>query len=303
MWETGLICTSQREAEMLEMKALLDDSTWMLGRNKVVASSETIIYPWFHQDKGELIDIIDVFSKELSNTRDLTIYTPPGYAENEMLVPETVLIMHDGQNLFYPQRSFAGVAWMIQDTLNPLISQGNIETILVIGVANTGQRCDEYTNIYDSSEGCGGNADAYLDFLESTVLPLVSKNFRLPKMLPENLSMIGSSLGGLLSCYAGASRSSIYGRVGCMSASLWWDSEQFRNNVIRSTASFDSIFYMDSGTQEDTILQSTLSTVSDMRKIRNFTLQKDLFVYLDKGGEHNEKYWGARFWSPLLSLY
>ena len=34
-----------------------------------------------------------------------------------------------------------------------------------------------------------------------------------------------------------------------------------------------------------------------------FTLNENLFYYVDKGGQHSEYYWGRRFSWPMLSLY
>jgi hypothetical protein len=50
--------------------------------------------------------------------------------------------------------------------------------------------------------GAGGRGEEYLDFLEDTVLPLIAKHFRVETARP-NVGIMGSSLGGLISCYAG----------------------------------------------------------------------------------------------------
>lgn len=34
-----------------------------------------------------------------------------------------------------------------------------------------------------------------------------------------------------------------------------------------------------------------------------FVLDKDLFYYLDEGGQHSEYYWGRRFDVPMKDLY
>jgi predicted alpha/beta superfamily hydrolase len=66
----------------------------------------------------------------------------------------------------------------------------------------------------------GGRGDQYLDFLESTVLPLIKKTYRVQIDSAANLGILGSSLGGLISCYAGWTRSKVYGKIGCMSSSF-----------------------------------------------------------------------------------
>ena len=61
---------------------------------------------------------------------------------------------------------------------------------------------DEYTYSYDKEEGFGGNGDKYLDFIEQSVLPLMKKNLRIELDFGGRLGISGSSLGGLISCYA-----------------------------------------------------------------------------------------------------
>ncbi len=78
---------------------------------------------------------------------------------------------------------------------------------------------NEYTYSRDPSEGFGGKGDLYLDFIEATLLPMIREELRVT--LGDGLGIMGSSLGGLISCYAGWTRG--YPRVGCMSSSFWWN--------------------------------------------------------------------------------
>ena len=78
--------------------------------------------------------------------------------------------MQDGQNLFRINDSEYGKIWDIQPTLDNMILSGEIQEIIVIGIWNTHERCDEYTNTFDPEENCGGKADKYLDFIEKEML-------------------------------------------------------------------------------------------------------------------------------------
>lgn len=98
---------------------------------------------------------------------------------------------------------------------------GTTAEVLIVAPYNTAERIDEYTYIADPDYG-GGKGDLYLDFLESTIIPLAQNNFRV-EIDHSTLGIAGSSLGGLISCYAGWTRSEVYGKVGCMSSSFWWD--------------------------------------------------------------------------------
>jgi hypothetical protein len=74
-------------------------------------------------------------------------------------------------------------------------------------------------------------ADAYLDFLQQTVLPLVQKSYRV-RTTRLNLSILGSSLGGLVSCYAAYRRPFVWSRAGCMSSSFWWNGQDFNGTIM-----------------------------------------------------------------------
>ena len=54
---------------------------------------------------GSLEVIPDVYSPELNNRRDISVYLPRSYRRTEH--PYPVIYMHDGQNLFDPETSFA----------------------------------------------------------------------------------------------------------------------------------------------------------------------------------------------------
>jgi predicted alpha/beta superfamily hydrolase len=151
-----------------------------------------------------------VYSPQLNNSRNIIVYTPPSYYENTLKVQNNVLVMHDGQNLFNASTSFGGTAWNCQNTIDQQVVQGNMDEVLIIGAYNTPDRLDEYTYSYDPCyqkvlgrcQGGGGKGDLYLDFLIENVVPYIAKQYRI-NTLRQNLGIMGSSLGGLISCYGG----------------------------------------------------------------------------------------------------
>ena len=60
---------------------------------------------------------------------------------------------------------------MCQDTLDPLINNGAMEEVVIIGPYNTPDRLNEYTYSYDPLVKSGGKGDTYLDWIEQTLLP------------------------------------------------------------------------------------------------------------------------------------
>lgn len=298
----------------LEVKVLIGDKQWMIGSNHHISASElkttekNELYPWFNTYAGTQVIIKNVYSSELKNSRDVIVYLPPSYNENTLKKYKNVMIMHDGQNLFDPRTSAFGTAWMCQDTMNSLIVGGQSDEVILVGAYNTNDRNTEYTYIYDPEEGFGGKGDLYLDWIESTLIPLVGKTYRV-NLQRETLGILGSSLGGLISCYAGWTRSAVYGKVGCMSTSLWWADQDFQKHVLPNNLPQEPfpVTYMDGGTAGSAGGEAQCSVytkqVYDYQLSVGFVANVNAFTYVDQGGEHNEASWAARFYKPILALY
>jgi len=308
-WTQVVQCDTSLKAP-LEVKVLINDNQWMLGANAFInmnsnSTGASEIYPWFFTYSGSLTIINNVYSSELNNFRDIIYYTPPSYYENTLKVHKNVLIMHDGQNLFNPATSAFGTAWMCQNTLDTTIIGGTSDEVLIVGAYNTVDRNDEYTYVYDPSEKMGGKGDLYLDWIESTLIPLTQKNYRV-EIVRETLGILGSSLGGLISCYAGWTRST-YGKVGCMSSSFWWDDQDFQKNILVNNDPSPAFpvphIYMDSGTHEDLTCTEYTTQIYNYYLGDGFTADVSAFQYVDQGGQHSESSWGPRFHIPVEDLY
>lgn len=284
---------------VLEVKVILSDSVWQQGANdritlptNATGSFVAHTYPWFFRTHGEWGHVTyDLWSPQLRNSRPIVAYVPPSYYENTLKPYDHLLIMHDGQNLFDGAESPFGIGWMIQ--------------LVVIGVYNNANRTSELTYSYDSSMRTGGDGNRYLDFIQHTVVPWVAEKFRV-KTRRENVGILGSSLGGLISCYAGWTRPSFFGKVGCMSSSFWWNGEDFNNQVVaNSTAPVPRPqLYLDSGDSgpSNDGMKETNRVLEHVQK-KGYAFGTDLHHYLDRGAQHSEGYWGRRFWIPMRALY
>ena len=107
---------------------------------------------------------------------------------------------------------------------------GDCETFpeaIVIGVANDANRVYEYTPTVDPTEtslGPAGGADQYIQMLVTELKPQIDSMLRTRPDVDSTL-MAGSSLGGLVTAYAGLKRPDVYGRIAAISPSTWWDSD------------------------------------------------------------------------------
>jgi hypothetical protein len=80
-----------------------------------------------------------------------------------------------------------------------------------------------------------------------------------------------------------------------------WNSQDFINSVLPShMPSALSSIYVDSGdsgpSQDDEAETKSVYALLQHAQARSA-------YYLDVGGQHSEKYWGARFWRPLQFLF
>ncbi len=158
---------------------------------------------------------------QLGRTRRIWLYLPPGYATSTNTHP--VLYMHDGQNVFDDATSFAG-EWGVDETLDQLHAQGD-RGCIVVAVDNDGRhRMEEYQPNFDSKDD--GEGGKYVDFIVHTLKPYIDGHYR---TRPDrvNTGIAGSSLGGIISLYAGLKYPDVFGRVCVFSAPLWMQPKLF----------------------------------------------------------------------------
>lgn len=251
----------------------------------------------------------DLESQQLENRRDLFVYLPPDYdAEGKTY---RTLYMHDGQNLFDPALSFAG-SWRVGETMERLGREG-IEAI-VVGVPSMGERrLAELTPFADPRLG-GGDGDAYLEFLATTVCPLIDASFATRPRREERV-ILGSSLGGAFSLYAFFQRSDIFGHCGALSPSLWFARAKMERFIQQAPFQPGRI-YLDVGTRErsherrDRLFfhyrswRFTTAVAAMVRLLRRkgYQMGRDLDYVVEHGGIHGESSWGERLPNALRFL-
>ena len=303
------------KSTVFSFKALINDNTWQIGANNMfyfdinnIESDNVIldVFPWFKTTLGEYRVINNIYSPELMNTRNIVVYTPPSYFENTLKYYDKVIIMHDGQNLFNDSTSFAGQAWNIQNTLNQQIYAGNIDEVIIIGIYNTQFRIYEYTYSFDITYNDGGGSDYYTQFVLNTVIPQMKQLYRIPNTL-NKYGVIGSSLGGLLSCYIGWSNPDIFYKNGCMSSSFWWNNFDYNTTILQNRYNNNNILpemiYIDVGSSESNTMLYGADIIKNHLINIGYQLNNNISYYIQPNGQHNEYWWGKRFYKPMQFLY
>jgi predicted alpha/beta superfamily hydrolase len=237
--------------------------------------------------------------------RDMTVYLPPQYeADGQRKFP--VLYLQDGQNLFDGLTSYIpGHTWRAGTTADELTLAGEIEPVIVVGVANTGlRRMAEYTPTRDFKLG-GGEGRNYGRLLMEEVKPWIDLEYRtLPK--GECTGLGGSSLGGLITLYLGLERPDVFGRLAVMSPSLWWDQRSVFRLVeqvdLRKTAPRPRI-WLDMGTAEGARHLRDADALYKLLLRRGWKAGVDLKYVKAAGAVHNEDAWALRFGDALRFLF
>lgn len=265
-----------------------DGAEWARGENRLALPGETAIHaPWFAPDAACSYCALHRLDPAGGATgHRYRVYYPPGYAENP-LARYPVVYMHDGQNLFLAEEAFAGATWETSRTLELLTGMNAIEPALVVGVF-PGERNRDYTR---------DGWDDYARFLVRDLKPEIDRSYRtLPE--PSATSVMGSSLGGVVSFHLGWSHPEVFGQAACLSSTFGWGDDLAER--IRTAPRPATRFYLDSGWPHDNYEVTRL--VYDRLRAAGYRDGSDLLYLTFPGATHDERSWSLRSHVPLQFL-
>lgn len=192
-------------------------------------------------NSGQLLEYTRLPVAGLPDQR-LTIWLPPGYNASRRRYP--VVYMQDGHNLFDPAKSNFNKIWAADKAMVAAAKKGGFAPHIIVGIWAPGKdRWRQYLpkDIYLSASGdtraqmdmlSNGPvvSDIYIDWMAGPLKLWVDSNFR---TLPDrsHTSVMGSSMGGLVSCYAFLKHPEIYGQAACVSTHWPASNPQTTNGV------------------------------------------------------------------------
>ncbi len=243
----------------------------------------------------------------LGNARTIEVYLPPGYESESERFP--VLYLHDGQNLFDPEAAAHGQVWQADRIADRLIRAGRIPPLLLVGIANTPERMDEYATVCDQDEQAGGRGQLYARFVFEEVKPFIDRTYR-TRPERQHVGVAGSSLGGLISLEMARWHADQFALCGALSPSLWWADEAILSELEGERPWTERMrFWVDMGTREGPGRGPVPRSLRQTRHLidhfdRMGLLPGHDYCYWEvAGGEHNETHWAARFDKVLLYLF
>lgn len=270
------------------------------------------------QDAGRLIEYDRVRAAGLPDQR-LSIWLPPGYDADEARYP--VLYMHDGHNLFDLKHSNFNKIWAADKAMLAAAASGRVEPHIIIGIWAPGpDRYRQYLprSAYDTATGslkaqmdqtAGGEvvSDRYLDWIAGPLKSWVDSSFR-TRTGRDDTAIVGSSMGGLMSCYAFLERPEVFGRAGCVS-SHWpaVDPRVVERESESVKALWDAWFaarlgapdgrrvWLDHGTATLDAYYAPYQQIVDARfAAAGWQRGRDWESKVYEGAEHEENAWAAR---------
>ncbi len=269
-----------------------------------VVSNETVrivVANWrdvLHKIEGQITGTVRYHRKMEGDgikPRDVIVWVPPSYEKStEKRYP--VLYMHDGQNVFDPATSFLGVDWQIDETADRLIREGKLQELIVVGIWNTEDRMEEYS---DTAKG-----RAYMRFIVEKLKSFIDREYR-TQPEREHTGVMGSSMGGLISFLLAWNYPQVFSQAACLSPAFVYRD----NNAVRLVENYGGPaknirLYLDNGSAGlDGQLQPGCEAILRALRAKGFETGKNLEWFQDPEAEHSERAWSKRVWRPLLFMF
>jgi enterochelin esterase-like enzyme len=243
-------------------------------------------------------------SRFLPDERDVMVYLPPGY-EHDTGRTYPVLYMQDGQNLFDAEASFIkGRTWRMAETADAAIESGEVEPLVIVGIANAGERrMGEYTPTHDWRLG-GGYAGKYGRLLTEELLPFISANYRV-RAEAAHTGLGGSSLGALAALYLGLRYETVFGKLAVLSPSVWWNHRAILSLVSEMAPAMQARprIWLDVGDAEGRRAIADVELLDKKLRAKGWRPEIDLNYEQIPGGTHDEAAWAQRVRPMLRFLY
>ena len=271
------------------------------------------------EKSADLIGTLDQFPSvpsQFIDTRNVDVWLPPDYDEGHAN-GYAVLYMHDGQNLFEPQKSYIGVDWGMDQTMAVLFQKKEIRPTIVVGIWNTPQRLCEYLPQrpfcdYQSQQSrsrvikrYGGVpiSDRYLRFLVNELKPFVDRRYR-TRPEREFTFLMGSSMGGLISLYGICEYPHIFGGAGCLSTHWPIAHRSFGKYLkARLPEPKGHKIYLDYGDEANSAgYLARQKRVEHIIRARGYAFGTDCLANWFAGDPHAETAWRSRVHVPLRFL-
>jgi predicted alpha/beta superfamily hydrolase len=270
------------------------------------------------EDEGRFVEM-EMGARAAMPETGITIWLPPGYDNGKRRYP--VVYMHDAQNLFFLERSNFNKIWAADKSALRLIKAKLLSPFIIVGINQPGEAryaqylpqalyaaaSPELRAKFDAMAKRPIYSDAYLHFIVNELKPMIDERFRTKKGR-DYTAIAGSSMGGLISCYAFTRYPKVFGRAGCVSTH--WPmgdpiaTEAHKSEIIKLWADEFVLglgkagkrrLWMDHGDQTlDAFYPSYQAEITKEVEKLGWRKDRDFAVRPYPGTPHDENAWAAR---------
>lgn len=235
----------------------------------------------------------------LENYKKVWVYLPEGYERSDKRYP--VIYMHDGQDLFdeaTSQGRIGPLEWGVDETID---SSKNAAIVVAIEHDHQKERRIMEYYVRPNSVNPEVYGEAYLNFIVKTLKPAVDREFR---TLPEkaHTAMAGSSMGGLLTFYAGLLYPETFGILGVLSPSIWLDEQNIYKEIatikLPEEIKTQKYFFYGGGNENRLKPDGSFVTMNEDVLRSSAEFQKygsEIRISVNPEGRHGAWYWRTAF--------
>ena len=239
------------------------------------------------------VSTFTIESPQLKTTKKIWLYLPKNYATSTKKYP--VIYVHDAQNVFDAKTSFTG-EWNVDEKLDSLNAQ-----VIVVGIEHSGDKRIAELTPYKNAKHGGGDADNYLNFIIKILKPKIDQKYR-TKANAKNTTIMGSSLGGLVSFYAVLKHPEVFGKAGVFSPSFWFNRKEIFALAESRKKIKSKIYFLCGDDEGDADMVSDLNKMELLLSGKRCDCKHLTKKVIVKGGKHNEKLWRDGFVNSYLWL-
>jgi len=255
--------------------------------------------------------------------RKYRVYLPHSYSDTPTK-SYPILYMMDGQNLFFDELSYSGIAWRIQHVSDSLVQASSIREFIIVGIDHAGEkRFSEYLpqkpfeslsveeeKLLEQLMGYAFYSDDFLRFLVTELKPKIDSTYRTLRE-PENTFVGGSSMGGLIAMYAVCEYPEVFGGAICMSTHWPILLDNANRQLSKRTINYFSKklplgkkWYFDLGSEGlDRFYAEYQDEVDAIMRQHGYGQSKNWLTKRFEGDEHNERSWHRRLHIPLQFMF
>ena len=233
----------------------------------------------------------------LNATRKISALLPHDYYLTKKRYP--VLYLQDGQNLFNPEAPYGD--WAIDKSMTKLAQEGLKDIIIIAIDHGENERIAEYLPYFHPRFG-QGKGNFYIKFMIEKLIPYINNHYRTLTDF-DNTGIGGSSMGGLISLYAGLANPGVFGKMMIFSPSLW-----ISNKIFQQTKSFEPLqkskLYLYAGgleSEEHLPNAKKIETIIRENMIKGYSI--DFLFSVNHFGNHSEEHWREEFPKAIKWLF